>query len=71
MTAFSTTEFGEMGKASSEALRSCAGTLLRLIDTRLVDGREKSLAKTKLEECVMWAERSIATSGVTFGADGR
>lgn len=30
---------------------------------RLPESREKSLALTKLEECVMWANASIARSG--------
>ena len=30
----------------------------------LVPSRETSLARTKLEECVMWANKSIARNGL-------
>ena len=33
---------------------------LDVIYAQVKDGREKSLAITKLEECVMWATKSIA-----------
>lgn len=42
------------------ALREKAKELAYLIDEMAPDSREKSLAMTKLEECVMWANASIA-----------
>ena len=42
------------------ALRSRAHTLANEIDETCPDSREKSLAITKLEEAVFWANASIA-----------
>ena len=41
-------------------LRDNAKALAMLINDNCPDTREKSLAMTKLEECVMWANASIA-----------
>lgn len=41
-------------------IREKAKELAYLIDGLCADSREKSLAMTKLEECVMWANASIA-----------
>lgn len=43
-----------------EALREKAKELAYLIDDLCPGSREKSLAMTKLEESVMWANASIA-----------
>lgn len=43
-----------------EAIRSQAKEFAILIREVCPDSREKSLAMTKLEECVMWANASIA-----------
>lgn len=43
-----------------EAIRSKAKELAYLIDDMCPNSREKSLAITKLEESVMWANTSIA-----------
>lgn len=43
-----------------EALRSEAKTLAWLIDCNCPESREKSLAITKLQECVMFANAAIA-----------
>ncbi len=43
-----------------EELRDMAKTFALLINTLCPDSREKSLAITKLEECIMWANASIA-----------
>lgn len=42
------------------AIREYAKELAYLIDELVPDSREKSLAMTKLEECVMWANAGIA-----------
>lgn len=34
--------------------------LLKSLDRELIDGREKSLAKTKLEESLMWVGKALA-----------
>jgi hypothetical protein len=43
-----------------EEIRDQAHRFARLIQDCCPDSREKSLAITKLEECVMWANASIA-----------
>ena len=43
-----------------ESIRSMAKDFALYIDDSCLDSREKSLALTKLEECVMWANASIA-----------
>ncbi|WP_073930459.1 DUF7681 family protein [[Clostridium] symbiosum] len=45
-----------------EAIRSKAKELAYLIDDMYPGSREKSLAMTKLEESVMWANASVARS---------
>lgn len=46
--------------AKSEYVRSNAENLLQCIIVACPNCREKSLAITKLEECVMWANKSIS-----------
>lgn len=41
-------------------IRNKAREFALLIDELCPDSREKSLAMTKLEECMMWANASIA-----------
>jgi len=41
-------------------LRNCAKELALVLDRECPESREKSLAMTKLEECVMWSNASIA-----------
>lgn len=43
-----------------ERIREKAKVLAAYIDEKCPDSREKSLALTKLEESVMWANASIA-----------
>jgi hypothetical protein len=43
-----------------ETLREVAKILAYAIDNHCPDSREKSLAMTKLEEAVMWANASVA-----------
>lgn len=46
-----------------ENIRAYAKDLAYVIDTSCPSSREKSLAITKLEESVMWANASIARNG--------
>ena len=46
-----------------EAIRNAAEELEGIIAMRCQPSREKSLAMTKLEECVMWANKAIAVHG--------
>jgi hypothetical protein len=50
-----------------EKLRFNGLNLAEMIDELAPDSREKSLAITKLEEAIMWANASIARNG---GSDG-
>ena len=43
-----------------EDVRSCCLVLARFINDVAPDGREKSLAVTKLEEVMFWANAAIA-----------
>lgn len=43
-----------------DKLRMDGREMAYLIDCRCPDSREKALALTKLEECIMWANASIA-----------
>ena len=43
-----------------EEIRNMANAYAELLDNLCPDSREKSIAFTKLEECVMWANASIA-----------
>ena len=52
------TKPGQIGKYRD--IRDKAKELAHLIDRKCPDSREKSLAMTKLEEAVMWANASIA-----------
>lgn len=45
---------------SMDKIRNAAVDLASVIDKECKNGREKSLAMTKLDECVMWANASIA-----------
>lgn len=47
------------------AIRDKGKDMARIIDELVPDSREKSLAMTKLEECVMWANAGIARSEVS------
>lgn len=46
------------------SIRAQASSFAYLIDGLVPDSREKSLAMTKLEECVMWANAGIARNEV-------
>lgn len=41
-------------------LRDCAGEFAELLNAECPESREKSLALTKIEEAVMWANAAIA-----------
>lgn len=53
----------ELKQDMCAAIRSEAKLLAVIIDGLVPDSREKSLAMTKLEECVMWANAGIARNG--------
>lgn len=57
-------DFDENQVEKSNDIRQAAEDLAAVIVLRCVPSREKSLAMTKLEECVMWANKSLALYGV-------
>lgn len=57
-------EFDDDQMELSQLIRDSAEDLEANIALYCVPGREKSLAMTKLEECVMWANKSIAIHGI-------
>ena len=67
--AFSHYELDDDGRAACTGIRSKARALAHFIDKSVPDSREKSLAMTKLEECVMWANAGIARNGVSYEED--
>jgi len=56
-------EFDKDQTEASELIRDSAEDLEAAIALWCVPSREKSLAMTKLEECVMWANKSLAMNG--------
>ena len=67
--AFSFCELDDDGREVCANIRSKARGLAHYINKNVPDGREKSLAMTKLEECVMWANAGIARNGVSYEED--
>lgn len=53
-------ELTEEEKANVQAVKEKADELYTLIEN-VTDPRMKACAKTKLEECVMWAVKGIAS----------
>jgi len=55
-------------KEEHQLVRDDCGALGQLFQARLPDGREKSLALTKLEEAMFWANAAIARNvPVSYG----
>ena len=63
-------EFDEDQNDVSEVFRETAEELEANIVLLCVPSREKSLALTKLEECVMWANKALAMHGVWDDFEG-
>ncbi len=63
MTKFRSKTFTEEGAFLSSMIIEKAEILDELFEEKLMPSRETSLAKTKLEEAVMWANKSIALNG--------
>lgn len=61
---FSRVEPSSGSKERISVVRSDAGFLAETILSTCPESREKSLAFTKLEECVMWASAAIARNDV-------
>lgn len=52
-------QLGEGEKQAMDAIKDMANSLYVYLDETLVGSREKALAITKLEECVMWAVKGV------------
>lgn len=57
---FGSVSLGMEAKEKVDTVREAAEALMEKIDASLLNSREKSIARTKLEECVMWANRGIS-----------
>lgn len=53
----------DVTREAHQAIRSIMLSTAMLVEDVCPPGREKSLAVTKLEEAMMWANASIARSG--------
>ena len=53
-------EMTDEEKTHSNKIREDAMNLADIIDIYCPESREKSLALTKLEECIMWVNKSIS-----------
>lgn len=62
---FEPVAYNQNQRGISLLIGDLAKNLYDAIELQLVDSREKSLAKTRLEECVMWANKSIAVVGTS------
>ena len=60
-------EFNSEMTIQSDVILNIAEDLEAEIALFVVPSREKSLAMTKLEECVMWANKAIAIHGIWDG----
>jgi len=63
MSTFKHHEFNEKQKSQSDIIVSSAEVFENFINICCPDSREKSLAKTNLEQAVMWANKAIAIHG--------
>jgi hypothetical protein len=57
--AFAQHKMTPQGAELSNAIKECASEMLSMLE-KIPYNRESSLAKTKLEEAVMWANKAIA-----------
>ena len=62
-TMLGTKVVGELQAGNIEDVRAKGIEYGKAIESLCYDGREKSLALTKLQESVMWAVKSIALEG--------
>jgi hypothetical protein len=60
MSKFESKELNEIQLEFIRVLQGKFEELEAMIDEYCEDGRYKSLAMTKLDECVMWANKSIS-----------
>lgn len=54
-------EMSHDAQLKSDKLRDDIMNVADIIDIYCPEGREKSLALTKLEECLMWSNKSLST----------
>lgn len=60
---------GDEQRSEHDALREATFQAAEYIDTHVPDGREKSLALTKIEEAKFWANAAIAAKYKTEAAE--
>lgn len=59
-SAFSTHTVDAAGQDKMSGIRNLAAGLAGMIQSAVPAGREQSLALTKLQECMMWANAGVA-----------
>ncbi len=70
VTTFSLVKFGSKMKAKQEKVRAAFNALEAAVN-ELKDSREKSLAKTSVEEAYTWASRAIRAEQLARNARNR
>ena len=65
MISFESVRFEKDQAEASRNIRIAAENLEVWLDSEIVHCRELSLALTKLEECIMWANKAIAKGHLT------
>jgi len=62
---FEAVVFNKTQQFHAETLKEFSKKFVRQLNAHCHDSREKSLAITKFEECMMWANKAIAFHGKT------
>ena len=63
MSRFKHVEMSEDSKKHSDLLRDKTADLADYINVYCIDSREKSIALTKLEECMFWVNACLSRNG--------
>ena len=64
MPRFTSVEFADDQKSASVDIITAAENMTCWLEIHIAPCRELSLALTKLEECVMWANKAIANGSL-------
>lgn len=71
MKTFYYVKYDETSVSKQETARDICESLEAFISLELLNGRAKSLAITKLEECYMWIGKAIRDEQIDRGGDNK